>query len=110
MSSVRTQLVCPGCGGSKSRRALLCASCRRRASIAGVEVVVERIASKQISAFHAIANHIDKLHGVALGTTKARVKRELGIGSLKSLSYQQASDLLDQLDDERTATILENRD
>lgn len=100
--------ICPGCNGPKSKRAQLCASCRRRAISAGVDVVVENISSGQISAFHAIANHVDKLRGVPLGTTKQRIKDEYGIVTLKTLSRVRAADVLDRLDDERSAALNES--
>jgi hypothetical protein len=33
------QRVCPGCGGKKSKRAELCASCRKRANVVGASVI-----------------------------------------------------------------------
>lgn len=97
--------ICPGCLGAKSKKAKLCAGCRRRAMDAGVDVVLERINAKQIAAFHAIADNIDRLRGEREGTTKARVKAELGIESIKVLSYERAGDVLTALKDERSELL-----
>lgn len=93
--------ICPGCLGKKSKGAKLCAGCRRKAIDAGVDVVLERINPKQIAAFHAIADNIDRLRGQREGTTKARVKAELGVETIKDLSYERAGDMLTALKDER---------
>lgn len=94
-------MSCPGCGGTKSRRAVLCARCRRRANDAGVGVVVERMSPGQLRAFHAIANEIDRLRRQPIGTTKARIRSELGVESLNDVSSTDASELIDRLDRER---------
>lgn len=83
--------VCPGCDGPKSRRAKLCATCRRNAIDVGVRAVqagltepIEQAAARprressgprndrQASAIHGKAQALANLRGVS----KAEVKRE----------------------------------
>lgn len=96
-------LVCPGCGRAKTKRAELCAHCRRIANNAGTGVVLERITPSQTRAFHAISNAIDKLKGDPIGTAKARVKNKNRIATVRLMSSVAASELLDDLDEEREA-------
>lgn len=114
-------LVCPGCSKPKTKRARLCADCRRRAVSIGVNSVlaaaerghapaIELIGSRQISAFYGKTDELDRIlerphrtgHNLALEHASSQFGRK--ILSVKDLSYDEASWILDQLSAEVAAT------
>lgn len=117
--------TCPVCGGPKSKRATLCATCRPKAIAAGVHLLLaaasapslEDIASwaaapsttasasdapkltdGQRRAFHAKANHLDRLRGEPIGTAKRVALATIAAEHANDLTQAQASQLLDQLE------------
>lgn len=116
-----SDVVCPGCSKPKTKRARLCSDCRRRAVSIGVQSVleaaarghgpaIERIGSRQISAFYGKTDELDRIlerphrtgHNLALEQASKHFGRR--IQSVKDLSYDEASWILDQLSAEVAAT------
>ena len=114
------QLICPGCGGAKTRRARICASCRRRAIELGVQAVletagrgpqpdVEMIGPRQVSAFYAKTDELDRIlerpyrtgHDLALERASEHFGRP--ITSVNELAYAEASWVLDRLSEQVAA-------
>jgi hypothetical protein len=114
-------LICPACSKPKTKRAQLCADCRRRAVSIGVKSLlevaerghgpaIELINSRQISAFYGKAAELDRIldrpfrtgHNLALAKASAEFNRR--IESVKDLSYEEASWILDELSAEVAAT------
>lgn len=112
---------CPGCGRKKTKRAQLCARCRRLAIEIGVRAVVERKArsveqlpmnSRQKAAFHGKCSELDRLRGLEPGSSKeaALERAEQIVGrtfdSLSEWTYDEASLVLDYLEAEVRAAKL----
>lgn len=112
--------VCPGCSKPKTKRARLCADCRRRAVSIGVKALletaerghapaIERIGPRQVSAFYGKADELDRIlerphrtgHNLALEQASREFSRR--ITSVNDLSYAEASWILDQLSAEVAA-------
>jgi hypothetical protein len=113
-------LICPGCQGPKSRRAQLCAGCRRRAVATGARKVLEPDppgeprSPAQNGAFHGKCGTLAQLE-LGAGATPAqvsvfavRLKREAldwagdrygrQLTSSTELSRDEMSEVLDWLD------------
>lgn len=70
---------------------------------ASTTATAERISPKQRARFHAQSDHLDQLGKLKPGTTKTVLKAWAaarfgrGVDSVNDLSYDEASDLLDEL-------------
>lgn len=109
-------IVCPGCGGPKTKRAQLCKLCRSRAIAAGVDQVItpDRRSTGQNSAFHGKCSTLAQLelgpHAAkpqlarcaiehkrqALAYAAERFTRV--VTSSTALSHDEMSEVLDWLD------------
>jgi len=114
-------MTCPGCGGSKSKRALLCAACRRRAISVGVQEVLtpappdEPRSPSQNLAFHGKCATLAKLElsddatHVAVNQRAMERKHDAlawaakrfgrSIESSRQLSRDEMSEVLEWLDE-----------
>lgn len=119
--------TCPGCDGKKTKRAQLCAGCRKRANIVGANLLAGRptlggaiatastgftsvtvqrpstsvepkLTDGQRRAFYAKANALDKLRRQRIGTTKKAALEHFQVESTNDLTQQQASDAIDWIE------------
>lgn len=109
-------MSCPGCGGKKSRRARLCASCRRRANVIGARVWTETAApvsttprtSQQSRVYHGKCASIAKLEQRDLIDVKRRALETATlmfgrpITSSTELTEIEMEQLLERLDEQLT--------
>lgn len=113
-------LVCPGCGGAKSKRAELCLTCRRKANAVGASVLthVHEAAIPpeslpfvprtpwQSKAYHGKCNDLARLTGSDFLETKRAALAHAGemfgraFDSSTELSEIEMEQLLEWLDDQ----------
>jgi RNA polymerase-interacting CarD/CdnL/TRCF family regulator len=109
-------LVCPGCGGPKSKRAELCRKCRRKANAVGATVVAQVVDAQPISArlrtpeqnrvYHGVLAKIANLQGSDLRFLKRRALAKASqlfdreIASSTELTEIEMERLLEWLDTE----------
>lgn len=91
--------ICPGCDGAKSKRARLCASCRRRANAVGADVLqqmptatprprlVPRTPQQNI-VYHARCTDLARLE---LGPLASSAQLRMRVIELKAETMQRAS-------------------
>lgn len=91
---------CPGCGGAKSKRARLCAACRRRANAVGADVLqqlptaaprareVARTPQQNI-VYHARCSDLAKLEFAGQHVTSSQLR--MRVIEVKALTMMKAS-------------------
>lgn len=116
-----TERRCPGCGGKISRGAQLCSECRKRAIVAGVNLLAPGARANapapapgkqtpgQNRAYHAKCSTIARATGEQPTVVKRAVLEKASsmlrrpIGSSKDMNEDEMSRLLDHLDGAITA-------
>lgn len=113
-------MKCPGCGGKISRGATLCRECRKRAIVAGVNLLAPgarartpatptKRTSGQNRAYHGKANTLARLTSRSERAVKEWALEEAStmfgreITSSRDLNEDEMSDMLDRLDEEIAA-------
>jgi hypothetical protein len=114
--------ICPGCSGRISRGATLCRECRKRAIVAGVNLLAPGARTAippapaprttgQNRAYHGKCGTLARLRGQSERETKqwalAEASSRFGraIASSAELNEDEMSDVLDLLDDAITALL-----
>jgi hypothetical protein len=106
--------TCPGCGGAKSKRALLCAGCRRRANVVGAKVWTETAAPvstaprtpQQSRVYHGKLASLAQLQAVDLYEVKRQALHKASamfgrpITSSTELTEVEMERLLEALDEQ----------
>jgi hypothetical protein len=120
---MKRKVECPGCGGEKTQHATLCHDCRKRAVRIGVEAVanrrarphrdnMNRMSTAQRRAYHKKLGILVQLTGRPKHELKASYLRQASgafgreITSTKQLTEEEASDLLDWLEETEEAILL----
>lgn len=114
-------MTCPGCGGKMSRGATLCRECRKRAIVAGVNLLAPgaraqapppapaKRTSGQNRAYHGKANTLARLTARSERAVKDWALEQAStmfgrtITSSRDLNEDEMSDMLDRLDEEISA-------
>jgi hypothetical protein len=115
-------VTCPGCGGKISRGATLCRECRKRAIVAGVNLLAPgarahtpplppaKRTTGQNRAYHGKANTLARLTARSERAVKEWALEQAStmfsrtITSSSELNEDEMSDMLDRLDEEIATT------
>lgn len=99
--------ICRGCGGKKTKRARVCARCRRLAYELGIQQLfrVDPMSTGQQRALNAKAAELGRLLGTTKNAEKAKAYAiatkhfDREITSSKQLTWDECDWLLDQFDE-----------